>query len=196
MPRMTLLLLSDASTTGYNNHQQGALRAALDAYLGAVASQNGSGSGSQGTGVSGYPANLNPGYPGSNPYAARETAFNTLVSLWTGTDGIDSTATTGAANARHMAVLEKVYGGRYQNANADQASVWETTYRRLAETYYGSLAAQTHFKARTTIVRPQCKNSHAIRRRLRRVDASQFVVRNFFEDETKRKHIWRTPCPI
>ena len=73
--------------------------------------------------------------------------FNTLFSLWTGTDVIDGNATTGAINARHAAVLEKVYDGSFQNGGYDQAVVWEQTYRRLAETYYGILATQTHFKS-------------------------------------------------
>ena len=167
----------------------GSLKAALEAYLGAVASETGSGRGSSGTTA----AELHPGYPVFNPYASREAAFNTPFSLWTGTDGIDPNASTGP---RHAAVLEKVYGGSFQNASFDQAVVWEQTYRRLAETYYGSLAAQTHFKVSTMIAWPQCKNSHAIRRRLRRLDASQFLVNKFAEDEAKRKHIWRTPCPI
>ena len=140
-------LIRDAEATGYNNHQQGALRAALDAYLGAVASQNGYGSASSGTGPADYPANLNSAYPAGNPYANREAAFNTLFSLLTNTDGIDANATTGAMNARHAAVLEKVYGGSFQNPDSDQAVAWELSFRRLLETYYGSLAAQTHLKS-------------------------------------------------
>ncbi len=110
-------------------HQQGAMRAALDAFLGASNPASGSGSGS---------------WDDAPPYSNREAAFNQLLALWTGTANIDATATTGAMNARHAAILTKVYGGNYQNATYDQAVSWELTFRRLSETYYASLAAQTH----------------------------------------------------
>ena len=132
-------LIRDADAGGYsvgtNSHPPGTLRAALDAYLGASSHASGSGSPSSGSTPS----------AGSDPYTQRSAAFDHLLALWTGTDAIAASATTGAASARHMAILAKVYGGSYQNPSTDQAEAWELTFRRLRESYYASLSAQTHF---------------------------------------------------
>ena len=124
------------SVTGNMIPRQDALRAALEAFLGASGHASGSGSASSGSTPS----------AGSDPYTQRSAAFDHLLALWTGTDAIAASATTGAASARHMAILAKVYGGSYQNPSTDQAEAWELTFRRLRESYYASLSAQSHLK--------------------------------------------------
>lgn len=127
-------LIRDADATGYKGHQQGALRAALDAYLGASDPQSGSGSGSQ---ASAY---------GNFSYANRQTAFDILINMWIGIDTIPPEARSGGLSLRQATVLEQVYGPGYQNTFFEQTTVWDPAYRRLIESVYASLTMQTHLK--------------------------------------------------
>ena len=145
-------------------HQQGALRAALDAYLAASSPQTLDGSASSGSASSGnaaspytsnglpatHPASINPSPAarfGTATLANRQTAFDNLLNLWTGVDSIAASARSSGLSLRQATILELVYGAGYQNADFEQAGIWGIAYRDLTEGLYASLAAQTHLTA-------------------------------------------------
>ena len=109
--------LSRDATGGYLGKPAGALQAKLDAFLNETNVVN------------------------------RYARFEDLLFAWTGADAIPAGTKTNDLDARHARVLEKAYGRSFQNPNGDQASVWQTTYESLAESMYGSLMSQTHFKS-------------------------------------------------
>ena len=130
---------------------QGALRAALDAYLQASSPQTLDGSASSAITGNGLPASHPAGIVpspaarfGTATLANRQTAFDNLLNLWTGVDSIAAGARSGGLSLRQATVLELAYGTGYQNGDGEQAAVWDIAYRRLTEGVYASLAAQTH----------------------------------------------------
>ena len=130
-------LIRDAEATGYNDHPQGALRAALDAYLAVNAPETVGAGGSQ----------LGALVVGPYAYANRQTAFDHLIDVWTGMDGFAPNARSGALSLRQTSLLELAYGPGYQNPGWVPAIVRETAYQRLYDGPYASLAAQKHYKS-------------------------------------------------
>lgn len=130
---------------------QGALRAALDAYLQASSPQTLDGSASSAITGNGLPASHPAGTVpspaarfGTATLANRQTAFDNLLNLWTGVDSIAAGARSGGLSLRQATILELVYGTGYQNADFEQAGIWGIAYRNLTEGLYAGLATQTH----------------------------------------------------
>jgi hypothetical protein len=142
-PRVTTVVLNramapnkarirDAEAEGYKGQAQGALRAALDAYLNADAAETlgGSGPGSSGAASFLSPSNANPAARfGSATLANRQTAFENLLNIWIGVDAIPATALSGGLSLRQATILEQVYGTGYQIAKWVRLSTAEFTCR-------------------------------------------------------------------
>lgn len=101
---------------GYLGKPQGALRAKLDAFV------------------------------SETDVTKAYARFEDLLFAWTGADTIPAGTATNGLEARHAAVLAKLYGDSFQNPTRSEGALWQTAYENLAEGFYANLMAQTHFR--------------------------------------------------
>ncbi|MEW6141434.1 MAG: hypothetical protein AB1733_24690, partial [Thermodesulfobacteriota bacterium] len=78
--------------------------------------------------------------------ANRCAILEDIIFKWTGSGSVAPDARGPFMDGRRVVALEKYYGESRGNPNAALAALWQETYRKLFEFFYGNLMSQTHLK--------------------------------------------------